>query len=106
MFFAFVGILPVYNEELDLLIKGIHSLLDQEYTKEMLELHISFDDDIISSLYLGVMKHFNQIERHRRKQDLSISISSTSTLENYKESNNYEQVLLDYIDKKFFGKLI
>lgn len=56
-------ILPVYNEELPLLLTGIDALCKSEYDRSKLELHISFDDENVSDLYLGVLAHLKLDQR-------------------------------------------
>lgn len=57
-----ITILPVYNEEYSKLVAGVDSLLKSDYEDEI-EVHISFDDEAVSELFLNLMKHF------KKKQD-------------------------------------
>lgn len=59
-FAQIICILPVYNEEAGLLIRGIESILDSNYPKDKIALHVSFDDDKKSELYASVLKHFGK----------------------------------------------
>ncbi|KAJ3132934.1 hypothetical protein HK100_004815 [Physocladia obscura] len=51
----FILILPVFNEELSLLIAGIDSILDSDYNPSKIVLHVAFDSYEISALYLGLL---------------------------------------------------
>lgn len=55
----FLCILPVYNEELVLLVTGIQSILESNYPKELIEVHVSIDDQDMSPLYKGLVKSFD-----------------------------------------------
>jgi chitin synthase len=56
-----VCILPVYNEKFELLKTGLDELLNSSYTSSLIEIHIAFDDNAISKLYLSVLNHFTII---------------------------------------------
>lgn len=56
----FIVIVPVYNEKLELLIACIQSLVDQDYSKDDIEIHVSFDDSVRSDLYLRILTHLNE----------------------------------------------
>ena len=43
-----ICILPVYNEDFALLVNGINSILKSDYKKELLEIHVSFDDSNVT----------------------------------------------------------
>lgn len=51
----FVVVIPVYNEELRLLIECIKSIVNQNYPKNLIEIHVSFDDDTYSTLYQNTL---------------------------------------------------
>lgn len=53
-----IFILPIYNEDITLLKKGLDSIFALDYPTELLDIHISFDDDIISELFLQVLDYF------------------------------------------------
>jgi chitin synthase len=54
-----VCILPVYNEERELLLKGIDSILDSDFPAHLLEVHVSFDDEARSDLWSSVLNHYD-----------------------------------------------
>jgi chitin synthase len=56
-----ICILPIYNEDFELLEKGLYSIFNLDYPMELLDIHISFDDYSISDLFLQVLDYF-QIE--------------------------------------------
>ena len=54
-----IYILPIYNEDINLLKKGLDSIFKLDYPMELLDIHISFDDDNITELFLQVLNYFN-----------------------------------------------
>ena len=53
-----VCILPVYNEDFELLRQGFDSIFLSDYPSDMLEINISFDDERVSELYLKTLEYF------------------------------------------------
>ncbi len=53
--YNFIVILPVYNEEIDNLTKGVQSLLDMSYNKNKIIIHVSFDEESETELYKKFM---------------------------------------------------
>ncbi|KAI9221550.1 chitin synthase-domain-containing protein [Blastocladiella britannica] len=58
--YDYIVLLPVYNEALPLLTAGIQSIIDQNYFRERVTLHISFDSDERSKLYLDLVDWLNE----------------------------------------------
>ena len=53
-----IFILPVYNESLELLIKGLDSIINNDYPGNLIEIHIAFDDGTLSELYINLVKNY------------------------------------------------
>jgi len=56
--YRFVIILPVYNETLELLIEGVDSMLKSNYPADQVEIHVAFDNDDLSDLYISFARHY------------------------------------------------
>ncbi|KAJ3190356.1 hypothetical protein HDU85_000652 [Gaertneriomyces sp. JEL0708] len=56
--YKFTILLPVYNEELSLLVEGVESIINSDYEPSRMEVHIAFDNGELSPLYIGFLKHF------------------------------------------------
>jgi len=67
-------ILPVYNETLELLVEGIDSMLKSNYEKNLMEIHVAFDNDQFTKLYLDFAEHY--------KLDIVESVNSVCTVVN------------------------
>lgn len=59
--YNFVVVLPVYNETIELLVEGVDSIINSNYPKSLIQIHVSFDSDELSKLYLGFVQHYNMI---------------------------------------------
>ena len=57
--YNFIIVLPVYNETLKLLTEGVESMLKSNYTSSHVQIHVSFDNDEMSELYMDFARHFN-----------------------------------------------
>lgn len=54
--YNFIVILPVYNEDYKNLINGVSSVINMNYNKEKITMHISFDEYMETSLYKQFME--------------------------------------------------
>ena len=54
----FISILPVYNESVENLVNAINAILNSNYPKELMEIHVSFDDTKLSDLFKSLILHF------------------------------------------------
>jgi cellulose synthase/poly-beta-1,6-N-acetylglucosamine synthase-like glycosyltransferase len=72
--FNFVIVLPVFNETLELLIDGVHSILYSNVDKNSIELHVAFDSDERSELYNAFLCHFG-VENGTGASTISFSAS-------------------------------
>jgi len=70
--YNFVIILPVYNETLELLVEGVDSMLKSNYDKTLMQIHVAFDNDEFTKLYLDFAEHY--------KLDIVESSNSVSTV--------------------------
>ena len=68
--YSFVVILPVYNETFELLTEGIQSILDSNFPSDRIVIHVAFDNEEVSDLYLRLLEHFGVVN-----SDCSTSIS-------------------------------
>ncbi|RUS33389.1 chitin synthase-domain-containing protein [Jimgerdemannia flammicorona] len=53
-----IVIVPIYNEEPEILWKGISALLNSTFSKRRLEIHLSFDNPEISDLFKDLLRRF------------------------------------------------
>lgn len=65
--YNFIVILPVYNETLELLTEGVDSIFNQTFDSERVEIHVTFDSDDLSDLYVNFVKY------------LGVNLDNTST---------------------------
>lgn len=72
--YNFIIILPVYNETLQLLVEGVDSMLKSEFPKHLMQIHVAFDNDDFSKLYLDFAEYY--------KLEIIESASSVSTVVN------------------------
>jgi chitin synthase len=56
--YHFIVVLPVYNETMELLVAGVESIVKSNYPADLLQIHVAFDNDDLSELYLGFAQHF------------------------------------------------
>ena len=57
-------IMPIYNEDPDVLYNAVLSVINLKYNKNILHLYLSFDDDTDSDAYLFIMKKFGLINEN------------------------------------------
>ena len=57
--FDFIVLLPVYNETYELLVAGVQSIIDQDYPRDRMTIHISFDSDERSDLYISLLEYLH-----------------------------------------------
>jgi hypothetical protein len=72
-----ICILPVYNETLELLLSGVNSILESNYEKSLMEVHISFDDNIQSELYKDLLRYFSQKPNICNRTSISFQVNGT-----------------------------
>lgn len=75
--YNFIVILPVYNETLELLTEGVGSILNQSFDSKRIEIHVTFDSDDLSDLYINFIKYL----------DINLDDKSTYSSEHYGRSN-------------------
>ena len=56
--YNFIIILPVYNETLELLVDGVNSLLKSNYPADRFQIHVAFDNDNLSELYVKFANNY------------------------------------------------
>ncbi|RUS27674.1 chitin synthase-domain-containing protein [Jimgerdemannia flammicorona] len=75
-----ICIVPIYNEEPDLLWKGITALLNSRFSKRRLELHLSFDNPEVSDLFKDLLMRFRKANENRKIQYKQVSEATTQFL--------------------------
>lgn len=81
--YKFIVILPVYNETYKLLVKGLQSIVDQNYPKDKIAIHVSFDSDERSKLYVDLLEYLstnddNVTNAFTRAQNLNMDVTTVS----------------------------
>ncbi|RUS30910.1 chitin synthase-domain-containing protein [Jimgerdemannia flammicorona] len=77
-----ICIVPIYNEEPDLLWKGVSALLNSRFSKRRLELHLSFDNPEVSDLFKDLLLRFRKANGDNKRGDERIhykQVSETTT---------------------------
>ncbi|TQV90497.1 chitin synthase D [Cordyceps javanica] len=68
-----VVVMPVYHEELDVLITAINSVVSCDYPPTCIHVFLSFDGDEVDKLYLGVLKRLG-VELPFRRYPKSLDV--------------------------------
>jgi len=106
--YNFIVILPVYNETLQLLIEGVDSILNQTFNPKNVEIHVTFDSDDLSNLYIKFIDYFginlDDVSTYSSNHS-GRSINSRTSLDS-DEISIYESCrsVLDYEESIFIKK--
>lgn len=70
--YNFIIVLPVYNETLELLVEGVNSMLKSNYPADRFQIHVAFDNNELSDLYVRFTQHFGVYDYSNTSVSVSI----------------------------------